>query len=610
MSIDRFLGFLTLGKDINKVKPKELETTDGIVSQLTPELTLNTSDDELIKLKKDWTRNWEGHSTKLRRRQDEAENYWKGKHPHDFIQFHTVDNHYGTGSEGHNLNDNLIFEALETFLPQATRKSPEPIVTADNTPEGQALSGNVRKMLIYLADILNFRLKIKSVVRNWALYFSGVAKIGWDFENEEISLTVLRPQKFILDPNATITEKGVYTGEYIGEFRKDTAAVLVERFPAKADFIKKFVQGKMGTLVQYIEWWADNGHIIFWTLRDEVLDKKLNPHWNYPEERTVTDAFGEESTESFTQDNHFKNPQFPYTFLSVFNLGLHPHDETSLIEQNIANQDLITKRYRQIDRNVDDMNGGWAISGELSGLTKEQSSSAIEAFRQGQGVWIPQGSVQNAVERMVGSGLPADVFNQLTDARNELRGIFGIAGSTPQGTAQEQTVRGKIIVAQQDQSRIGGGVAEYVEQFSDRVYNWFVQMMYVYYDEEHIASIIGRDGAQETVTLRNVDLNKELVISVKEGSMIPKDPLTQANQAIDLFAAGAIDPLELHTRLDDPNPQETAQRALQFTLDPASLLQGGGGGGEQVVPQQQGAPQGVAPPEQQASSDLLSSVPV
>lgn len=597
----RAAGFLTLGQDINKVSPEKLETVDGIVSRLTPELTLDTPDDDLIRLKKQWIQKWEQPSSKLRIRQDTSEFYWK-RHSDDIASvgsgFDSFIGMFRNTPTQHNLPlvDNILFEALETFLPQATRKNPEPVVTADNTLEGKELADKVRKMLIHLSDILNLKLKLKTATRNWALYFVGIAKVGWSFEDEEISLSILRPQKFILDPNSTITEGGFYTGEYIGEFRKDTAAILVERFPNKKEFIRKFVQGKMGTEIQYIEWWADKGRMLFWTLKDTVLDKVRNPHWNYPGERTTVNELGDEVIEKFTGKNHFKNPQFPHRFLSIFNLGLHPYDDTSLFEQNIANQDLITKRYRQIDENVDGMNGGWAISGEKSGITKEQARAAIDAFRDGRGVWIPEGNINEAVSHIQQTGLPSDVFNQLQDARNELRGVFGVAGSTPQGTQQEQTVRGKIIRAGQDQSRIGGGVAEYIEQFADSIFNLFVQMMYVYYDEEHIASIIGAGDAQQTISLRNTDLNRDLLVSVKEGSMIPKDPLTEANQAIDLFGAGAISPLTLHKRLDDPNPQETVEELARFQSGQLA---------------QQGTPQGgAAPGEQQRSTDLLSSVPI
>lgn len=589
--LNRFGGFFSLGKDINKVQGDELNKAEGVISDLLPELTIDTADKDLIKLKKQWIRGWERDQTILHRKQKDSERYWLGRQKDGF--FDNDDGAHGlissqTGHD-HAKIDNIIFEALETFLPQATKKNPEPIVTADETPEGKNLADNVRKMLISLSDTLVFKLKLKSVVRNWSLYYLGIVKVGWDFIEDEITMVVLRPQKFIMDPNATITEKGVYTGEYLGEFRQDTATKLIERFPAKKEFITKFVNDQLGTKIQYIEWWANNGRILFWTLKDEVLSKTLNPHWNYDEERTVIDDDGLETTESFTQDNHFKTPQFPYTFLSVFNLGKKPYDETSLIEQNLGNQDLITKRYRQIDRNIDGLNGGWAISGERSGITKEQAASAIRAFREGRGVWIPQGSVRDAVERIQGTGLPNDVFNNLQDGRNQLRNIFGVSGSTAEGSKQEQTVRGKIIVAQQDQSRIGGGVSEYLEQFSDRVFNWFVQLMYVYYDEDHIGSVLGKANARETVTLRNTDLDRQLIVSVKEGSMIPKDPLTQANQAIDLAEAGMIAPITLHERLDDPNPRETVKQLVEFQTNPQGILEE-----EQPVAQQQAVP-GVLP---------------
>lgn len=605
-NFDRFKGFLTLGENINKVKEPVNTLEEGVIDQLTPELTLDTEDEDLILLKKDWLRKWEAYNQNLSTRRKENEGYWKGVHEDSILSESIIDSGTHGHQHQHTLVDNLIFESLETFLPEATQKNPEPVVSADNTPEGEELSDKVRKMLIHLSDILAFKLKVKGATRNWAIYLLGVLKVTWNFEKNEMDIVVVRPDKLIFDQDAYITETAEYTGEYIGELKQDTAKVLVQKFPNKKKFIEDEVRDQMGTKVQYTEWWADNGRILFWTLKNEVLSKVRNPHWNYEEERTVTNEFGDESTESFTEGNHFEVPQTPYSFLSVFNLGLHPHDETSLIEQNIANQDLITKRYRQIDDNVDGMNGGWAISGERSGITREQARSAVEAFREGRGVWVPNGNINEAVQRMTGQGLPADVFNQLQDARNELRGIFGVQGSTPQGIQNEKTVRGKILTTQQDKSRTGGGVSEYIEQFSDRIFNIMVQFMYVYYDEAHVASIIGKENAFETIEIKNSDMDRKLTVSVKEGSMIPKDPLTQANQAIDLFGAGAIDPIELHSRLDDPNPRETVKQLVQFQTDPQSLFPEV----QQPVVPEQGGMQGGVPPEQEQGNTLLSQVPI
>lgn len=596
---EKFLGALSIGAGENKANPENLEQSDGIVSAVSPILNVDTKDEELIQQKKKWLQSFDQYSSSLRKRQDDSENYWLGKQKEDFIS---------NVSANHPLNDNIIFESLETFLPQATKKNPEPIVSAHG--DAQELADNVRKMLIYLSDTLNLKLKIKSVVRNWALYFFGVIKIGWDVNEDDMTLSVVRPHKLILDPDATIDEKGRYFGKYIGEYKKDTAEDLIEKFPDKKDFITDFVKGKMGTQVQYIEWWASYGRIVFWTLREEVLQKALNPHFNYEETKVeiVVDEYGneEEREESFTRANHFKQPQIPYVFLSVFNLGIHPWDDTSLIEQNLGNQDLITKRYRQIDDNVDGMNGGWVFSGD-SGISKDQSSDVIRAFRQGRGVWLPTGNVDSVVKTVKQSSLPADVFTNLQDARNELRGIFGIAGSTPHGTEQEKTVRGKIMRAGQDQSRIGGGITEYIEQFADTVFNYMVQMMYVYYDADHIASIIGSENTFETITIRNEDLTTKLLVSVKEGSLIPKDPLTQANQAIDLWNAGAIDPITLHERLDDPNPRETVKKLIEFKTNPQTLL---GDAMANTLPAQQGTGGGIPEPTQDVSNALLNSMPV
>ena len=601
----KFGGFFSLSDDDNKNENGNSELQEGVISSQLPELKVNTPDDELLKLTKDWKKKWDRHNGDLRDRQDQNENYWLGEHDEQFLDNgsngQTLHSDRGVGGllRNHTATDNLIFEALETFLPQATRRSPDPVVTSDNTPEGKELADKVRKMLIHLADLIHLRLKIKSVTRNWALAFLGVAKVGWNLEENQIETVVLRAQKLILDPTATISVAGVYTGEYIGEYREKSAADLVVDFPSKANFIKAMSGGKMGTMIRYIEWWAANGDILFWTLKGEVLEKVKNPHWNYPGEETTIDEFGGAFTEETEAFNHFTTPQCPYVFLSVFNLGLHPHDDTSLISQNLGNQDLINKRYRQIDDNVDGMNGGWVISGQNSGMTFEQSSSVIQAFRDGKGVWIPEGTPSSAIQRMVGTGLPADVFNSLQDSRNELRGIFGIQGSTPQGINQEKTVRGKILATNQDSTRIGGGVSEYIEQFADRIYNWWTQLMFVYYDEEQIASIIGRGGSQEFITLQSSDLNRKLLVSVKEGSMIPKDPLTEANQAVELFGQGAIGPIELHKRLDSPNPEEIVTEAIQFATNPAALV----GGNADAVPTEGGEAQAT-------NQSLLGQVPV
>jgi len=547
-------GFFSLANDLNKV-----HGTDEIPeSDLLPELTLDMSDAELIELKRDWTKNWMQFQPTIEKMQTENEQYWLGQQ-------------FSSSKDARPMVDNLIFESLETFLPIATRPKADPLVESDNSEEGNALADKVRKMLVYQADILSFNLQLKQVARFWALYMLGVMKVGWSMKENDITCVAIRPQKLIVDPSATI-EKGEYTGYYVGEMLEDMASNLVLRFPKQKDLISLKVKDRMGTKVPYTMWTTDD--YVFWTLDDEVLAKTKNPNWNYDTEETVdtVDEYGQPLQQSVPKkgNNHFRNRKKPYIFLSIFNLGKHPHDDTNLVQQNIGIQDLINKRLVQIDKNADNANGGLAVSGDS--FTEEQAGKAAKAKRNGGVIWVPTGPVPNAVVELTGSPLPSFVYESLIDYRNELRNIFGTRGSTPQGTIGEDTVGGKKIIRGQDTDRIGGGISTYLEQFSDQVYNWFVQLMYVYYDEPHSATVLGKERAQEYLTLINSDFTSKLSIGVKEGSMIPHDPSSQRGEALELWAQNGIDPITFFDRLEFPNPRESAKNLYLWMSDPVALF--------------------------------------
>lgn len=551
-------GYLSLAKDINKAAPGYAsETTEGAIGALTPELELSMSDDDLLNLSKDWKSAWEPYQKELAKSQNDNETYWLGRQYEGDTK----------GKEDHALVDNLIFESLETFLPIATRPRADPVVNADDTPEGKELATKVRKMLTYWQDEKSYNLKLKQVVRFWSLYKLGVMKIGWSNKENDITCISVRPQKLILDPDATI-DCAEYTGEYIGEYRKETARDLIKRFPKSKDYITKQCNGKLGTKMQFIEWWTDD--YLFWTIDDQVLAKSKNPHWNYDSKQEVTNQFGSKTSQDVKGKNHFSFPKKPYGMFSVFSLGLRPYDDTNLIQQNLPLQDLINKRLRQINKNADKTNGGLAISGDS--FSKEQASGVGKATEKGGTLFVPTGDVNRAVMRLVAPPLPNFVYESLIDYRNELRNIFGVRGSQAQGTIEDKTVRGKIQINGQDSDRIGGGISTYLEQFSDFVMNYVVQMMCVYYDEEHVGTLMGPNKAAEYVKLKNSDLNLKLSVSVKDGSMIPKDPVSQREEIVSLWEMEAIDPITFFEKLDFPDPYKTAEQLTAWKMDPLILF--------------------------------------
>lgn len=594
---------------------------------------------KIMELVTQWKRIYSVYYTDIEKGQKLSFDYWVGKHRNQ--DSNTVGKEIG-------VTDNLIFEAIETFLPIATRANPEPLVTADPSEEGQVLANDIKVALTHEADVQQLRRKLAKATRGWLLNRIGVIKVSWNPLSKKIQTDVINAKRMIFDKDGFIDERGYFVGEYIGEKKKASAESLLEMFPKKKELITKKAHNKMGTVLEYFEWWY-RAKDTFYTLDDSLLGKYKNPNWNYDvpqvegKEAVIDPETGievypaEEAQASAEATNHLDEPSYPYRFLAIFSTGEQPHDNTSLILQNVPQQDKINRREVQIEDNVKGMNNGMVVSG--TAFTEEQASQAASALRRGVAIRVPNGDVGKAVMFPVKPALPADVFNSLRDARSELRNIFGTSGSTAEGVKEQETVRGKIMVNQADSSRIGGGITEYIEQLADSVYNLWVQMMFVYYDEPQFITSAGTIGGAELIAIKNSRFIgiKTLTITVKEGSLVPKDPLTQRNEAIDLWSANAIDPRSLYKKLDFPDPDEAANQLIlwqmlqkgqiqpqmylpSFSLGqtegqpgmPKGTPQQPGTGGPPVSPIGASQPGGIVPqgPVETQSQQLLSSVPI
>lgn len=595
-----------------------LNKAEGVSEDNNPtpedEYESKMGDKEIIDLISQWRRDYQPYYSDIESTQKLSFEYWIGKQRVD-----EPDLSGKSWGGTHPLVDNKIFAAIETFLPIATRANPDPQVQADDSPAGQLLAHDLRAALSHEADRQKLRKKLKAMLRHWTIYRIGVIKVSYDPILKQIETEVINPKRMIFDKDGHVDESGHFVGEYIGEKKKTTAGKLIELFPKKEALIRARAKGKLGTKLEFMEWWY-HGTDIFYTMEDIVLGKYKNPHWNY------------ESEEIPEAVNHFKRPRDPYICLTIFTTGLQPHDETSLVLQNIGLQDQINRRYRQLDKNVESMNNGLVVS---SDFTTDQASQAAAALRRGTAIRVPtQGNVNEKVARFPAPALPEQVYQMMTDSRSELADIFGISGSTPSNVNKEDTARGKILINQLDASRIGGGITEYVEQIADTAYNWWTQLMFVHYDEDHYITTAGIEGGQNIITLKNARFKivKTLNITVKEGSLIPKDPLTQRNEAIDLWSANAIDPITLFKKLDFPDANSAAKQLLTWQLvqkgvlppqayipdfevgQPAGALPQQGVGGTPVNPIGPNTPNPVTPTSQPAvqeqGKELLDSVPI
>lgn len=576
-------GFYSLFANYNKAKGKgsDGEKQEGLIESLG-ELTLEKDDKELLELDKAQQLLFDGSTTKkqIHEAGDINQRYWIGK------QF--PDSEYENGKRP--LTDNIVFEAVETMIPQATQQNPEPIVGCDNSPEMKEVADKLHMALEYLAQYNHLKTKLKKGVRHWSLRFLGCWQIGYSGEENEIIVKAINPKDLELDPNGYI-EDGEYFGEFLNLKLYDTARNLVTRFPQFEEKISKIAEGKMGSLMGYKQCWTDE--FVFYKLKDIILHKSKNPNFNYPKQAMTTDATGQQVPQTVPGHNHFSRPKIPFAFLTVFDLGDEPCDKTGLVQQGLVTQDNINKGLKQYDRNVDNINGGVVVNGLM--FNKEQAAQVAEARRQGRTIVTP-GEPSKALMFPENHDIPEVVYQRITDDRTRFMSRFGVSGSTPDSTQQEDTVRGKIIVGQQDTSRTGGGVTEYLEVAAGRIFNQMLQMIYVYWDTPHTISVIGPENTQMMQTLQASEIpqGRKFTVNVQNGSLVPQDELSIYNEAMGEYEAGVLDPLSYFEKTKDPNPVERATKLMIYKTNPALYMQQF----LQIQPQ----PQVAAPPQPDSRS--------
>jgi hypothetical protein len=244
---------------------------------------------------------------------------------------------------------------------------------------------------------------------------------------------------------------------------------------------------------------------------------------------------------------------------------------TGNIEQNIPNQNLIARRTEQLDFNISRSNNSDAFS--ANNFDQETAKQAANALKRGNPVLVPSGGpIADAIVRIAPPSMPDAVFAELETNKNNLRSSWGIQGITAEPEDEDQTARGQILNQQNDSTRIGGGIGSSIEQVADAIFNWMVQLYYVYYDNDHFAAILGNAKAVEYVTLSNQKMDRQLIVSVSPDSMKPKDDITNINLAQALYDKGAIGPKTLLKMVDFPNPDEAAADGALWLADKMAYI--------------------------------------
>ena len=543
------------------IKPIERDSDgkEGIISDTQEVFNLELKDSEIIALidKKitESESHWNGIGLKEIRKKNL--DYWMGKQ----IDESRLYNHQIP------YVDNRIFPSVETIVSTVNARIPSPEVFPDqNTQISTILAKDVEKGLMAYSENNRVDVVFQYATRHLLMDRIGWIKLRWDEnagKNGEIVTEYILPEDIIVSKDA----KPGTNPEFIAHNLKAKIEELLIIFPDKAEDIKKHfevergVKSQLGRVVGYKEVWFtyyENGKPqegVCWKVDKLILGKMKNPNWNYGE--------GKDEKKNF-----LNAPLKPFIAMNYLNSGRYFIDDTSVVEQAIPMQDIVNKRGRQIVENADSANSGWVIS--TKSLSVDDATNLIGD--PDEKIMVNSEDVRTAVSRYPAPSLPAYVIEDKYDARNEIDNIFATNKVARGEQSGNRTLGQDQIQISQDLSR-QNQIVRCIEDTADRFYKFLLQMMKVYYTEEHWFMINGRNGQFDTVALRSDIIKDGQDVRVKAGSSLPLDKVSEKQMYMDLASKGTIDPLTLMEQLGIPEPKDKLDRLIQWTVDPMMLLQ-------------------------------------
>ncbi len=429
---------------------------------------------------------------------------------------------------------------------------------AQDTPQSRALAQDVASLMRWHSEEYNLQQIMTNIVLSMQNNYVGYIQLEWDpycGPHGDIKPRYIDPADVIVDKRARQGENP----NFICVTKQATADELIAQFPDKKGEIEGRIEKGRQAVITYREVWCtyyQDGEPyegVVWYFEDVVLAKKKNPHWIYDEE-----------VEGVT--NALPYPMKPFIPFNFTNDGSHWIDRSSPIDQAIPLQLMINRIGKNIQENI--AHSSPVLVFNKSALDKPNADKITG--QPWEKVLVDAENVNNAYGVIQANQVPAYVVNEIERLKGLVHEIFG---TPPQlrGESGQQTATQDLMARDQAEGR-----QELLVRAIDRglslYYKYLLQMMKVYYTEEHYASVLGDDGRYDFVAINRSKIEDGMKVNVKAGSTLPFNKARMEKVAIDLAAMGRISNLSLYEFLDIPNPGKHVERLIKEQLDAVSVV--------------------------------------
>lgn len=459
--------------------------------------------------------------------------------------------------------DPRIFVDVETLVAQANARVANPEVSpGSEAPASLQLAKDLEGVIVAWCRDHNMKLIQRQVTRGLFINRHAYAGLRYDEEwgnNGDIVAEYISGRDVLPDPDAKMGEQP----RYFIRNRKASIQELIDQFPDKKDEIfkecgvQRGVNSQLGKVYGFRECWFFYKEpqeqrkclAVVWKLNKVVLGKKKNPNW------------------SQNGKNYLPLERIPYIPMNFLNLGESYIDDTTLIEQAKAAQELLDKRGKQAAEATDQATGGLIFNSKM--ISKKEGMKLTGHPKEK--VFV-NGDVRSAVVRLAPGDVSPGIIADKQDARTSIDNIFGTHAPTRGDQSQNKTLGQDQLQVNKDLTR-NDELVRAIDQFFHDFFNMLVQMMCVWYDDPHWFDAVGDDGKFDRIAMQSNDIDEGCKIFVEPGSTLPINKEAMRETGLALAKMQLTDPLSLFEDLGLPNPSKRFGRLISWLTNPQSMVQ-------------------------------------
>jgi hypothetical protein len=244
-----------------------------------------------------------------------------------------------------------------------------------------------------------------------------------------------------------------------------------------------------------------------------------------------------------------------------------PYDETSRIEQSIFLQDNVNIRGKQITELAALAKGKNVFSTD-SGLTVNDVA-LIDMADPNTDILV-DGDLSKVHNYIPGIQPQQALFQEQEQNRQRIFTKMGTNAALRGIQSGENTATQTQLFKESDFTRIDDEVEDTINAAAEWMADWALQFMKLFYTEDHLVSIVGKNGKLVFQKLNRDLIEDGMEVKVSASSV---DKLRRKSEAFQLVSIGMIDPVQFFRDIEASDPEGRARSLMLFQTQPMMYFQ-------------------------------------